>query len=294
MSEAEDSLFRTDAEYEQDGDEKFLLAEAALSRTRFELHEWCGALFDARRYLDEARESYKAGSILLFQDKKDRIEIFSQRIQRVHEECLTRIERGNKFRDTLKSEGSIDEYIDSLEVGWLLRQEVYGKSSDQVQDHVEELIRSLNAAGAHLTSNLSLSPPIDPAERAARRRQTAAAHNLLQRAELLCSSGSDAVADRIRRRRLRAVTLNGLGCLHTAAGQLPLALARLDEALRIELSLDRPERPAATHLNLCAVLSRLGNHRRALDHAECAVTLLRAAVRTAPPQHTQARRRGAS
>jgi tetratricopeptide (TPR) repeat protein len=272
------SFLRTDAECERDGDDKILLVEAALSRTRFELHEWCGALFDARRHLDEAKDIYKAGSILLFENQKDRIEALSQRIQKVFDETSNRIEQGNRTRMLLKSVGSIDEYIDSLEVGWLLRQEVHGKLSEQVQTHLEELIRALNTAASHLVSRLSHAPPRDAGERDARRRQAAAAHNLLQRAALLCGPASAAVADGALRRRLRAITLNNLGCLHTATGDLPLALARLEEALRVEVEVGQAEHPASTHLNLCAVLSRLGRHRRALEHAECAVALLQAAV----------------
>ena len=162
MVEDLSDLLRTDAECERDGDDKILLAEAALSRTRFELHEWCGALFDAARNLEEARGMYKSGSILLFENKKDLIETLSQRIQQVFDQTNARIEQGNKTRALLKSEGSIHDYIDSLEVGWLLRQEVHGKLSEQVQTHLEELIRALNTAAAHLVSSLSHSPSTRP------------------------------------------------------------------------------------------------------------------------------------
>ena len=35
------------------------------------------------------------------------------------------------------------------------------------------------------------------------------------------------------------------------------------------------DNPAGTHLNLCATLSQLGRHQPALEHAQCALELLK-------------------
>jgi predicted metal-dependent HD superfamily phosphohydrolase len=38
----------------------------------------------------------------------------------------------------------------------------------------------------------------------------------------------------------------------------------------------KADNPACTHLNLCAILSRLDRHRHALEHCMCALELIKA------------------
>jgi len=52
------------------------------------------------------------------------------------------------------------------------------------------------------------------------------------------------------------------------------ALQYVDDALRIEISVGGADSPATTHLNMCAILSALGRHESALQHAQCALRLL--------------------
>lgn len=52
------------------------------------------------------------------------------------------------------------------------------------------------------------------------------------------------------------------------------ALQYLQKALKIESRLPDVENPADTHLNTCAVLSQLGRHQSALEHAQSALILL--------------------
>ena len=47
------------------------------------------------------------------------------------------------------------------------------------------------------------------------------------------------------------------------------------QVLHIELSGVENTNPAGTHLNVCAILSKLGRHREAMGHVVCALDLLR-------------------
>merc|ERR1719265_445060 len=67
-----------------------------------------------------------------------------------------------------------------------------------------------------------------------------------------------------------AITLNNLACFYRRTGKLRTALTFLERALDIEER--RPEADTSqTHLNLCATLSQLRRHDRALYHAQCAL-----------------------
>ena len=99
----------------------------------------------------------------------------------------------------------------------------------------------------------------------------------------------------------RAVTFNNLACYYRRQGKLHSALNYLQKALRIEVEafflfggrpkiistylkfsdfcplqarLEHVDNPADTHLNMCAVLSQLGRHAGALEHAQSALILL--------------------
>jgi tetratricopeptide (TPR) repeat protein len=76
---------------------------------------------------------------------------------------------------------------------------------------------------------------------------------------------------------LLAVTLNNLACYRRRRGHLPKALAHLERAVEIEAHLhpSASHQPADTHLNLCAVLSEMGNHPAAMYHGKLALKLLR-------------------
>lgn len=77
---------------------------------------------------------------------------------------------------------------------------------------------------------------------------------------------------------LRAVTYNNMGCFYKSMSKLHTALNFLRKAQKIE---ERPngkcQNPAGTHLNLCALLSQMGKHQEALQHAEKAIRLLEVA-----------------
>jgi len=74
---------------------------------------------------------------------------------------------------------------------------------------------------------------------------------------------------------LRAVTYNNMGCFYKSMSKLHTALQYLRKAEKIEKrSMGKCQNPAGTHLNLCALLSQMGKHQEALQHAQVAQQLL--------------------
>merc|ERR1719171_1160597 len=72
-----------------------------------------------------------------------------------------------------------------------------------------------------------------------------------------------------------AVTCNNLGCYYKKVGKLNAALSYLKRALKIEVSLQTDDVTiAGTHLNICAILSKLEKHDKAVQHALCALELI--------------------
>ena len=75
--------------------------------------------------------------------------------------------------------------------------------------------------------------------------------------------------------KLKAMTLNNLGCLYKRMDKYSKALEYLNEALELERQLSNdPMSTAATHLNICAIRSNLGHHEAALAHAQRALSIL--------------------
>jgi len=102
--------------------------------------------------------------------------------------------------------------------------------------------------------------------------QMAQSYQLLTRAEQLTAGKTPAPqSDRLR---LRALTMKNLGCYYKKKGQLKMALKCLKKAVKLETRLVDPVNPADTHLNICAILSLMGKHMEALEHAEESLILL--------------------
>ncbi|KAG9391043.1 TPR repeat [Carpediemonas membranifera] len=76
------------------------------------------------------------------------------------------------------------------------------------------------------------------------------------------------------RLKYRSITYNNLGVLYKRRGEPTTALSFLERALRLEIENGEVESPAGTHLNLCAILSQLGRHQAAMEHARCSLDLL--------------------
>ncbi len=77
------------------------------------------------------------------------------------------------------------------------------------------------------------------------------------------------------RKKLLAITYNNMSCIYKRRGLFKTALGFAEKALKLETSSSKADNPACTHLNLCAILSRLDRHRHALEHCQCALTLLK-------------------
>merc|ERR1712217_372667 len=83
---------------------------------------------------------------------------------------------------------------------------------------------------------------------------------------------------------LRAVTYNNMGCFYKSMTKLHTALQYLRKAQKIEeRSNGKCQNPAGTHLNICALLSQMGKHQEALQHARVAIEILEAS----PPAQQQ-------
>ncbi|RYH15146.1 tetratricopeptide repeat protein [archaeon] len=80
----------------------------------------------------------------------------------------------------------------------------------------------------------------------------------------------------------RAATYNNLACYYRRQGKLHSALQYLQKALKIESKLPNVQNPADTHINACAVLSQLGRHQTALEHAQSALILLQEELLSPP------------
>lgn len=98
---------------------------------------------------------------------------------------------------------------------------------------------------------------------------------LLRKAESLTEDGD----------RFRAVTYNNFACVFRRTKKLRSALSYLEKALEIEYnylhysdeSVDeclQVSNPCDIHLNICAILSQMGKHELALQHAMKALILI--------------------
>ncbi len=79
------------------------------------------------------------------------------------------------------------------------------------------------------------------------------------------------------RRRLLSLTFNNLGCYYKKKEKPNVALFYLKQSLELEMLDPRSEQLnlAGTHLNLTAILTKLGKHNEAIDHAKASIIILR-------------------
>ena len=88
---------------------------------------------------------------------------------------------------------------------------------------------------------------------------------------------------------MHAITLNNLACYNRRRGHLKVALAHLSKAADIEAQIIGAQKPADTHLNLCAVHSELKQHPEAMHHAKVALFLLHDELEIPLPPNLTAR-----
>lgn len=83
---------------------------------------------------------------------------------------------------------------------------------------------------------------------------------------------------------LLAVTCNNLGCYYKKVGKYHGALSYLRRALKMEIELKTHKVTlAGTQLNICAILSKLDKHDKAVQHAMSALELINSLVNETEP-----------
>ena len=158
-------------------------------------------------------------------------------LQRIDESCVK-----------LQEEGKYLEALECMERGLVLRQHFFGADSDEVWSACKTVGEMCNLLAMTYLQQENFQMVLE----------------LLKKAEILTE----------RDEAGRAVTYNNLACYYRRQGKLHAALSYLQKALKIEARLPNVENPADTHLNMCAVLSQLGRHAGALEHAQSALILL--------------------
>jgi tetratricopeptide (TPR) repeat protein len=158
-------------------------------------------------------------------------------LQRIDETCVS-----------LQEQGRYLEALECMERGLVLRQHFFGAESDEVWRACKTVGEMCNLLAMTYLQQDDFAMVLE----------------LLKKAEILTE----------RDQAGRAVTFNNLACYYRRQGKLHSALSYMQKALRIESRLEKVDNPADTHLNMCAVLSQLGRHAGALEHAQSALILL--------------------
>ena len=158
-------------------------------------------------------------------------------LQRIDEACAQ-----------LQQSGNYLEALECMERGLVLRQHFFGAESEEARG-------ACRAVGG-MCNLLAMS--------FLQRQDFCTALELLRKAEVLTDRDGRGTAE----------TFNNFACYYRRAGKLRTAMRYLRRALRIEARLGHVGSAADTHLNACAVLSQLGRHQSALEHAQDALLLL--------------------
>ncbi|CAG9311461.1 unnamed protein product [Blepharisma stoltei] len=148
----------------------------------------------------------------------------------------------DRLSEKFKAEGKYVDALDIVERGLNIRKVRFGEDSQEVKKSYHKLCELCNILATHYLQ----------------RDDSDLAFDLLKRAELLCETDDHA----------RAITYNNLACYYRKTGKARVALTYLKKALALDN--DTPN----THLNLCASLSQIDKHEKALEHAMQAVILL--------------------
>lgn len=64
----------------------------------------------------------------------------------------------------------------------------------------------------------------------------------------------------VRNIKVQATTFNNLGCYYRKVKKLPTALFYLKKSLELQQKISNPINLPDTYINICAVLSSLGEH----------------------------------
>lgn len=166
------------------------------------------------------------------------------------------LQRLDETSAQLQKQGNYLEALECMERGLVLRQHIFGAESDEVWRACKTVGEMCNLLAMTYLQQEEFPMVLE----------------LLKKAEILTER--DAAG--------RAATYNNLACYYRRQGKLHPALTYLQKALKIEAKLPNVQNPADTHINACAVLSQLGRHQTALEHAQSALILLQEEL-LAPP-----------
>ncbi|KAG7390213.1 hypothetical protein PHYBOEH_007064 [Phytophthora boehmeriae] len=159
-------------------------------------------------------------------------------LHRLDEECVHQQRAGNYLKA-----------FDCMERALVLRRHFFGVDSQEVLHACRALAEMCNLLAMSFLQQDNYAVTID----------------LLKKAELLTQHHHPDE---------RATTLNNLACYYRRLGKLHAAMTSLKRALELEKGLANVRNAADTQLNMCAVLSQLGKHQEALEHAQEALITL--------------------
>eukprot|EP01035_Chromulina_nebulosa_P016977 gene16977-22473_t len=161
---------------------------------------------------------------------------------------LIALQRLDETSASLHQQGKYIEALDSFEKGLVLRQHIYGADSNEVWKSCKKVGELCNLLAMTYLQQEDYELVLE----------------LLKKAEILTERDPAG----------RAATFNNFACYYRKKGKLHAALQYLQKSLKIESKLPKVQNPADTHINACAVLSQLGRHQTALEHAQTALILL--------------------
>lgn len=169
---------------------------------------------------------------------------------------LVALQRLDETCAQLQKQGNYLEALECMERGLVLRQHFFGADSDEVWSACKTVGEMCNLLAMTYLQQEDFNMVLE----------------LLKKAEILTE----------RDQMGRAATFNNLACYYRRQGKLHAALQYLQKALKIESTLSNVKNPADTHINACAVLSQLGRHQTALEHAQNALILLQEELLSPP------------
>lgn len=162
------------------------------------------------------------------------------------QEVIDTINSLDKDCKTFQEKGRFLEAMSSMETSLVLRRRTYGAHSDEVI----ECCKSLGEMCNLLAMSYLQSDNFGDAETLLRKAEILSQYDLTQKAN----------------------TYSNYGCYFRRRGSLLQAVEYLEKAIQIESELqckgNEIEKAADSYLNLCAVLSQLGRHSVALEHAQ--------------------------
>mmetsp|Transcript_25767 Transcript_25767/g.43431 ORF Transcript_25767/g.43431 Transcript_25767/m.43431 type:complete len:320 (-) Transcript_25767:160-1119(-) len=169
---------------------------------------------------------------------------------------LIALQRLDETCAQLQKQGNYLEALECMERGLVLRQHFFGAESDEVWNACKTVGEMCNLLAMTYLQQEDFNMVLE----------------LLKKAEILTERDLPG----------RAATYNNLACYYRRQGKLHPALQYLQKALKIESKLTNVQNPADTHINACAVLSQLGRHASALEHAQNALILLQEELLSPP------------